>query len=124
MSSKDDQNNAENSDGNFEETVSTARAELETINEHASEQRQFTNKIGFAGADKLNGNAEWLKQEQLLQSAKIDGKFREGIYRNLQENHPQRKRIVKKSLFGNTFTPSVDQSVIIPTLQYKVLYIY
>ena len=92
MSSKDDQKNAENFDENFEENVSTASAELETItetsdddNKYTSDQSKSTNKNGFAGANKLNGDAEWLKQEQLLQSAKIDGKSREEIYRNLQE---------------------------------------
>ena len=82
MSSEEDDVIDQKSDENFEENLSTASAELETIEETSkddngdtSSQQQSINKIGMAGANKLNGDAEWLKQEQLLQSAKIDGKL-------------------------------------------------
>ena len=111
---------------NFEENSSTASAELETIEEtsnddngNTSSQQQSINKIGMAGANKLNGDAEWLKQEQLLQSAKIDGKSRGEIFKNLQENQAHRKRTVKKSLFGDTFTPFIHSkdSVQVPFVE-------
>ena len=114
MSTEDDNVSDQIFNENFEENLSTASAELETIeetsnddNRNTSGQRQSINKMGIAGASKLNGDAEWLKQEQLLQSAKIDGKSREEIFRNLQEDRPHRKRTVKKSLFGDTFTPFI-----------------
>lgn len=105
------------SDENFDENTSVASAKLETLEETpenkkepASSELLTKKKIGFTGADKLNDDDQWLKLEQLLRSANLEGKSRQAAFENLRDNFAHRKRNAKKSLFEDDFTPQVQST--------------